>query len=64
MVDTPWLTLKEAAEYLRYPTNRKGLKAFWMFAARMNLPRVKRGRSLLFDRRDLDDWLKRNQVGG
>jgi hypothetical protein len=63
MIETPWLTLAEAAEFLRYPTDRKGLKAFWMFAARANLPRVKRGRALLFDRRDIEDWLKRRQVG-
>jgi len=47
-----YLTTEEAAAYLRFPS----LKAFYEFLRRHNLPVLRRGRHLLFDRQDLDAW--------
>lgn len=46
-----YLTTEEARDYLRFPT----VAALRMWAHRHNVPRLKRGRTVLFLRRDLDD---------
>ena len=47
---SPYLTAKEAAEYLRFPS----VKALYAAVARDGLPVCRRGGKLLFDRRELD----------
>ncbi len=52
MTSTTYLTVPEAADYLRFPTPH----AFRAWARRHGLPSCRRGgRTLLFLRRDLDE---------
>lgn len=48
---TTYLTAAEARDYLRFATTN----AFRLWVRRHGVPKLKRGRSLLFLRRDLDD---------
>lgn len=50
---SPYLTLKEAADYLRYSSAEALLKAI----RPQGIPHVKRGRSYLFLPEQLDRWL-------
>jgi excisionase family DNA binding protein len=54
MTEPRYLTAEEAAAYLRVPS----LKAFYDFLRRHDVPTLRRGRQLLFDRQDLDAWLR------
>lgn len=49
---SPWLTAKEAAEYLRFPTKR-----IYNLSARGEIPHRKQEARLLFRRDELDAWL-------
>jgi hypothetical protein len=48
---TTYLTSEEARDYLRFPT----LRALYRWASSNAVPKCRRGRSMLFLRRDLDD---------
>jgi len=48
-----WLTLKEAAQYLKM-----GKSTLYEFARKGNVPAHKIGRAWRFDTEELDGWLK------
>jgi hypothetical protein len=53
--ESPYLTSREAADYLRFPT----FKAFQEFLRRHeDFPRCRRGSALLFERRVLDAYVR------
>jgi excisionase family DNA binding protein len=54
MNEPRYLTTAEAATYLRFASP----KAFRQFLSRHEVPVLRRGRLLLFDRMDLDAWLR------
>lgn len=51
---SPWLTTEEAARYLRFPS----VRAFYAWLDRNNIPKSRRGRVLLFERRILDAYIR------
>lgn len=53
-VDSPYLTLKEALQYLRFRTRQ----VLYYHIKENGLPVLRAGRALRFDKRDLDDWLR------
>ena len=55
---TPWLTLPEACEYLRWPKHR-----LYKLTAARAIPHVKHDGRLLFNRTDLDAWLAGYHLG-
>jgi excisionase family DNA binding protein len=58
---SPYLTADEAAAYLRFKNARvlyKAIAARVKNAADEAIPALRRGRSYLFDRNDLDRWLR------
>lgn len=57
-IDSPWLTLKEAAAYLSKP-------ASWMYdnVQRLDIPRRKVGREYRFRIDLLDEWLDQQTSG-
>lgn len=50
---TPWMTCKEAAEYLRLPVD-----GIYSRVAKRQIPFHKIGGRTLFDRVELDDWVR------
>lgn len=54
-----WLTLDEAAKYLKLSK-----EALYRYAQRNRLPAVKLGRQWRFDRSELDGWLKKGSTQG
>lgn len=55
--DSPYLTTEECARHLRFPS----IRAFYKFIESplgSELPRLYRGRVLLFDKRVVDHWLR------
>jgi excisionase family DNA binding protein len=52
-IDSPYLTAREASQYLRYAS----VAAFYQAITANRIPVRHRGRSLLFHRDDLDQWL-------
>jgi excisionase family DNA binding protein len=57
-VESPYLTAKEAAIYLRFAT----VRALYSAVKRERIPVCYRGTSLLFHRADLDRWLAGESV--
>lgn len=53
-IDSPYLTVAEAVQYLRLNTRQ----ALYNHIARNRLPTLRRGGRYLFDRRELDLWLR------
>lgn len=51
---TPYLSAREAIEYLRLPS----VVALYHLIRDQRLPTLRRGRSYLFDTRELDAWLR------
>lgn len=47
---SPWMTVREAAEYLRWPVQR-------IYKQAPGMPHRKHGQRLLFHRDELDRWL-------
>lgn len=59
-IDSPYLTATEAARYLRFASPRALYKAISYGVtntANARIPYVRRGRTLLFHRDQLDRWL-------
>jgi len=56
---SPWLTVEEAADYLRWPKQR----LYKLTAARHGIPHRRHRNRLLFHREELDDWLDRHREG-
>lgn len=54
VIDSPYLTSKEAAIYLRFKSVRVLYKAI---AHGLDVPVVRRGQTMLFHREQLDRWL-------
>lgn len=54
--ESPWLTLEEAARYLRFVS----VKAFYTWSRRHGVPRGRRGRALLFEVRVLDAFVRQD----
>lgn len=54
-LSTTYLTAKEAAVYLRFST----VRAFYEWVRRHGITKLRKGRRVLFLRRDLDDALRR-----
>ena len=52
-----WLTIDQAAAYIGFA---KGTLYHWV--SRRQIPFVKKGRSLRFDRLVLDEWMERDRV--
>lgn len=52
-VDSPYLTAREAVEYLKLGS----LNALYRLVNQHRLPTCRRGRLYLFDRREIDIWL-------
>lgn len=52
-IESPYLTAREAALYLRFAS----VEAFYKAIKTANIPTRHRGRSLLFHRAELDRWL-------
>jgi excisionase family DNA binding protein len=52
-IDSPYFTAREAAQYLRYAS----VAAFYQAITTARIPVRHRGRSLLFHKDDLDQWL-------
>lgn len=61
---SPWLTLESAAAHLGYDMAepKKAADAMRALARRHRVPMYRRGRRLLFDRQDLDRWLRAQRV--
>jgi len=55
---SPWLTVEEAAEYLRWSKNR-----VYKHVGKDGIPHRKHGRRLLFHRQELDEWLEGYREG-
>jgi len=55
---SPYLSVSEAAEYLRWPPKR-----LYNFTASQAIPHFKRGNRILFRRDELDGWLERHREG-
>jgi excisionase family DNA binding protein len=55
---SPWLTTREAAEYLRWPQSR-----IEKLAAANAIPRRKHEGRNLFHRAELDEWLEQYREG-
>jgi excisionase family DNA binding protein len=53
-IDSPYLTTAEAAAYLRFSDARCLYKAIY---GGLDVPFVRRGKTMLFHRGDLDRWL-------
>ena len=53
-MSSPYLTVKEAIEYLRLPSQ----SALYHLIKDQRLPFCRRGRRYLFDRLELDAWLR------
>lgn len=52
---SPYLTAPEAARYLRYAS----VRALYKAVVALGIPCCRRGgKTFLFDRRELDDWLR------
>ena len=54
---TNWLTLEEAAEYLK-----TGKSTLYSLARKQNVPAHKMGREWRFDAAELDEWLKSGKL--
>jgi excisionase family DNA binding protein len=52
-VESPYLTAKEAVEYLKLGS----LNALYRLVNQHRLPTCRRGRLYLFDKREIDIWL-------
>lgn len=52
-VDSPYLTAKEAVEYLKLGS----LNSLYRLVNQHRLPTCRRGRLYLFDKREIDVWL-------
>jgi len=50
---SPWMSIERAAKYLDLPTQR-----LYKLTAAGVIPHVKQGGRLLFDREELDTWLR------
>ncbi len=53
-VDSPYLTSREAVDYLRLPS----LSSLYSHIRENRLPVLRSGGELRFDKRDLDAWLR------
>lgn len=51
---SPYLTAREAMEYLRIPSQ----SALYHLIRDQRLPHCRRGRQYLFDKRELDAWVR------
>ncbi len=54
---TKWLTLKEAAKYLKM-----GRSTFYKLVRESRIPAHKAGREWRFDAEELDEWLKSGKL--
>lgn len=52
--ESAWLTAQEASDYLRFPS----VRAFYRWLETNDLPKGRRGRVLLFERRVLDAYVR------
>lgn len=59
--DAVYLTAEEAAKLLRFPSIRAFYKFIESSPIGLTLPRMYRGRVLLFDRRVVDVWLRQSR---
>jgi excisionase family DNA binding protein len=55
--DSPYLTVQEAADYLRFPAKR-----IYNLTSRAEIPYLKQDGRLIFKRADLDEWLESYRV--
>jgi len=55
---SPWLTVEEAAEYLRWSKHR-----VYKHVGKDGIPHRKHGGRLLFHRQELDEWLEGYREG-
>lgn len=53
-IESPYLTAKEASEYLRFAS----VTALYSAVKKAGIPHVTRGRTLLFHKERLDRWLE------
>lgn len=53
-VESPYMNTREAMAYLRLPRT----SSLYYLINQQGLPHLRRGGRLLFDRRDLDAWLR------
>lgn len=53
MSHSPWLTTREACQYLRY-TGKHCLRSLYRFLEEKGVPTARRGHLILIARRDLD----------
>jgi len=56
---SPWLTVAEAADYLRWPKQR----LYKLTAARDGIPHRRHGNRILFRWDELDEWLDGHREG-
>lgn len=63
MIESPYMNSREAANYLRLvdATGEPSLTAFYKFRTRHQIRAIRRGKSLLFRRVDLDRVLDEEQ---
>jgi excisionase family DNA binding protein len=54
VIDSPYLTTREAMAYLRLTSP----SSLYYLINEQRLPHLRRGGRLLFDRRDVDAWLR------
>lgn len=54
VIDSPYLTTREAVAYLRLSSP----SALYHLITDQHVPHLRRGGRLLFDRRELDAWLR------
>ena len=58
VIESPYLTADEAVAYLKLKTKQ----ALYYHIKENRLPTCRRGRTLLFDRADLDAWIRGTTV--
>lgn len=56
--ESPYLTSKEAIHYLRLDTLRSPFSALYRLINEHKLPHGRRGGLFLFDKRELDAWIR------
>ena len=53
VIDSPYLTAAEAAQYLRYPSTHW----FRISAKKFGIPCIRRGRRIFYTKRQLDEFM-------
>lgn len=62
MADSPYLTVADAARYLRYPATKRGRDSFREWATRHRIPRCQVGGRILYHRDDLDALVQQSRA--